>query len=84
MGNQKASKINKKIIGLLKGLTDNNYVYIKRTKHIHVIGVYGGIERSFPLCGTPSTKYYQQLKNTQLKKFFNSLPIENNLSYPYF
>ena len=36
--------INRKIIGLLKGLTDDKYVSLRQRKHIEVTGIYGGIE----------------------------------------
>ena len=39
--------INRKIIGLLKGLTDDKSVSIRQKKHIEITGIYGGKQRSF-------------------------------------
>tara|TARA_B100000242_G_C42748428_1_gene348973 strand:+ start:62 stop:307 length:246 start_codon:yes stop_codon:yes gene_type:complete len=76
--------INRKIIGLLKGLTDDKYVSLRQRKHIEITGIYGGKERSFFISSSPSSTHYQKAVISSLKRFLNSLPIEHNLTYPYF
>ena len=77
-------KINKQIIKLLKGLTDDKKLKITLKNHVKVEGIYGGQRRVFHLANTPSTHAYPQKIRSDIKRFIQSLNIKTNVQYPYF
>ena len=77
-----AKSINRDVIGILRKLSDNNHVNVIQNKHIKVIGVYGGITRSFMLSTSPSNLYRFHMRS-QLSRFIQSLNIKTNITYPF-
>ena len=75
---------NKRCIKALTKLTDNNEVVITQNKHLKVIGLFGGEERSFTLCTSPSSVTYEKKVRSQFKRFIKSLNINKTINYPFF
>ena len=75
----KNSEINRKVISLLKQISDDNQVWITQKKHIKVVGNYGGQERSFMLSSSPTNQRYLPSIRCCLKRFLASLPNDLGL-----
>ena len=77
-----AKSINRDVIGILRKLSDDKNVTVVQNKHIKVVGVYGGITRSFMLSTSPSSQYRLFLRS-QLARFIQSLNVKTNITYPF-
>ena len=64
--------INQTIIEFLTELTDNNTITIQQNKHIKLIGLYGGKNRSFILSCSPSSGYTKHMRSC-LKRFLRTI-----------
>ena len=78
-----SKSINRDVIGILRKLSDDNNVTVVQNKHIKVVGVYGGITRSFMLSTSPSSPHYRLFLRSQLTRFIQSLNIKTNITYPF-
>jgi hypothetical protein len=65
-------KINTQVIGILSDMSDDGAVRVTQRKHIKVMGIYSGEERSFCLAVSPSSSYQNYIWR-ELHKFVRSL-----------
>lgn len=65
-------KINKKVIELLRGLSDNNSLQITQNKHLKIKGSFGGTQKTIVLFCSPSSCYQKYLRST-LRRFLKDL-----------
>jgi len=75
----KTTTINRKVIGLLRQLSDDKNVFVEQNKHLKVTGIYGGQRRVLILYCSPSSTYQKKLRST-LRRFLRSLAIEVDLN----
>jgi len=80
----KNNAINRKVIALLKEVSDDNQVWITQRSHIKVVGNYGGQERTFMLSSSPTNRRYLPSVRSRLKRFLQSLDIQQEIEYPFF
>ena len=71
-------KINKKVIDLLRELSDDNQIKITQNKHLKIKGKFGGTEKTLILFCSPSSCYQRYLRST-LRRFLKDLHIEVDL-----
>ena len=72
-------KINRKIIKILRSLSDEGTFHILcgKSGHQTLVGNYGGVRRKFTICSTPSSTYQKYMIST-LRSFIRTLPIETD------
>ena len=75
----KNTTINRKVIGLLRQLSDDKNVFVEQNKHLKVTGIYGGQRRVLILYCSPSSTYQKKLRST-LRRFLRSLAVEVDLN----
>ena len=64
----KNNAINRKVIALLKEISDDNQVWITQRSHIKVVANYGGQERTFMLSSSPTK---EDVARCRRRDFFN-------------
>ena len=79
----KCKKINENIIKFLKDLTDDNCVDVIQSRHIKVIGIFGGEKRTCVISPSPKSRNYEKNVTSYVRRFLKSLNIECDTS-PYF
>jgi hypothetical protein len=72
------NKINQKIIGFLRELSDDKTIKIEQNKHLKVTGYYGGNKKVLILFCSPSSCYQTYLRST-LRRFLRSLDADIDL-----
>ena len=75
----KTSTINRKVIGLLRQLSDDKNVSVEQNNHLKITGVYRGQKRVLTLSCSPSSSYQKKLRST-LRRFLRSLAVEVDLN----
>ena len=78
----KTKAVNRKVIALLREISDDKQVWTIQKSHIKVVGNYGGQERSFTLCSSPTNRNYLKSIRSSLKRFLQSLNIQKKFEYP--
>ena len=74
----KTSLINKKVVDYLQSIADEDTFHMRKNTGHPVCGAsYGGQQRSFSLCSSPSTNYPKWM-TSKVKRFIRTLPIETN------
>ena len=76
----KCKKINVEIIKFLKKITDDNHVEVIRSRHIKVIGIFGGEKRTCVISPSPKSRNYERNVTSYVRRFLRSLNIECDIT----
>ncbi len=73
----KVSQVNRSVINLLRYLSDDGELLIKKRPHIKVTGKFQGIKRVLTLCHSPMESYYEREIRSIVRRFIEPMNLDD-------
>ena len=69
-------KVNRKVIDLLRFLSDDGQIKVIQNSHIKVSGIFQGKKRSITLSSSPVSYYYEKNIRSLIRRFIQPLNLD--------
>ena len=72
----KVSQVNHSVINLLRYLSDDGELIIKKRPHIKITGNFQGKKRVVTLCHSPTERYYEHEIRSIIRRFIEPMDLD--------